>query len=102
MKNIWSALLHKATINIMNVGGLVLVVGLRTSEAVFLAFLLVAVNIEQRFNSLEYWNYGRIRFDESDSGFRFRFFRFSESVHSVRESESGSAKLANPVLTWIR
>jgi len=47
MKNIWSAvgLLHKATINIMNVGGLILVVGLRTSEAVFLAFLLVEVNI---------------------------------------------------------
>ena len=44
---------------------------------------------------------GRIRFDESESGFRFRFFRFSESVHSMRKPESGFANLANPVLTWI-
>ena len=46
---------------------------------------------------------GRIRFYEFESGFRFRFrfFIFSESVHSVRESESGFANLANPDLTWI-
>ena len=40
---------------------------------------------------------GRIRSDESESG----FFGFSESVHSVRESESGFVNLANPALTWI-
>ena len=27
--------------------------------------------------------------------------RFSESVHSVRQPESGFANPANPVLTWI-
>ena len=42
---------------------------------------------------------GRIRFD--NSGFRFGFFRFSESVHSVHESESGFVNPANPVLTLI-
>ena len=31
--------------------------------------------------------FAHIRFDESEFG--FRFFRFSESVHSIRESESG-------------
>jgi len=38
---------------------------------------------------------GRIRSDESE------FFGFSESVHSVRKSESGFMNLANPVLTRI-
>jgi len=38
----------------------------------------------------------RIRFAES--GFEIRF---SESVHSVREPESGLANPAKPVLTWI-
>jgi len=44
---------------------------------------------------------GRILFAKSESRFKLGP-RFSESLHSVRQPESGFANPANPVLTWIR